>query len=241
MFDFRGWEKALESGAVTSCDLFPTGSNYTFLVHLERESGPSAEGFKAVYKPRDGEAPLWDFPSGTLYKREYAAYLLSLLLGWDLVPPSVIREGPHGTGSFQLYIEHDPSCNYFALRKSHVQELKTMACFDLVANNADRKASHCLLDSDGHVWGIDHGLTFHAMTKVRTVIWDFIGQPVPSNLLKDLKALLSDLERPEGRAREFLSLLHPEEVAALRRRINLIVERGIYPRLNPYAIPWPII
>jgi len=205
--------------------LTPAGSNYTFLVKLclgERTG-------VAIYKPRDGEAPLWDFPRGTLYKREYASYLLSQILGWHFIPATVIREGPHGIGTVQEYIEHDPKVNYHSLTAAEAPALQMVACFDLVANNTDRKSVHLLLSPDGKLWGIDHGLTFHADTKIRTVIWDFRGKLIPDHLLASLRALDASLGHPHPQLQEFLDLLQAEEVRALHRRLQWVLTEGVYP------------
>ncbi|MEE8303163.1 MAG: SCO1664 family protein, partial [Candidatus Tectomicrobia bacterium] len=151
--------KLLQRGRIVECGLIPWGSNYTFLVSMDVEEPVPLLG---IYKPRRGETPLWDFPEGTLYKREYASFLLSEALGWQLVPPTIIRKGPNGIGSVQLFMHHqDEDADYFALRQQHVREVQMMAVFDMIANNTDRKAGHCLRGEDGHIWGIDHGLTFH--------------------------------------------------------------------------------
>ena len=220
--------RLLREGEITSVILSPMGSNYTFLVNVRDDSTEC----RAVYKPRDGEAPLWDFPRGTLYKREQAAYLFSHSLGWDFIPPTVIRDGPHDVGSLQLHVEHDPRVNYFSLRESHPDALKTIACFDLAANNADRKASHCVQGPDGRVWGIDHGLTFNRMLKVRTAIWDFGGQSIPDPLLDDLSAFLEKLESPDGGVQEMVSLLDTGEVEALIQRISWLLDVREYPALR---------
>ena len=220
--------RLLQQGEIDSLELSPWGSNYTFLVTVRDDSGEC----KAVYKPRDGEVPLWDFPRGTLYIREYVAYLLSQILQWDFIPLTIIRDGPYGVGSLQLYMEHDPRINYFAIRESHCDALKTIACFDLVSNNTDRKASHCIQAPDGKIWGIDHGLTFHSVVKVRTVIWDFGDQPIPQPLLNDLHALQKKLQNPAGQVQELVSLLDKEEVAALERRIEWLLEAREYPGLG---------
>ena len=214
-------------GDISSYQLNPTGSNYTFMVEV-RLGDQTA---KAIYKPREGEAPLWDFPRGTLYKREFAAYLLSKALGWDFIPQTVIREGRHGIGSVQLYVEHDPRQNYYTITPAKPAELRTIACFDLVANNTDRKAVHLLLAPDGKVWGIDHGLTFHADTKIRTVIWDFSGEPIPEPLLASLNQLSQQLLNPQGQLKELLGLLHPEEALALQQRVNWVLREHVYPRV----------
>ena len=217
----------LRNGEITSLTLSPWGSNYTFLVHVRN----STDQCGAVYKPRAGEIPLWDFPNGTLYKREYAAYLLSRILEWDFVPPTTIRDGPHGEGSLQLLIEHDPRINYFTIRESNPEALKMIACFDLVANNTDRKASHCIEGPSGKIWGIDHGLTFHSMTKIRTVIWDFEGEAIPEPYLTDLSSILEKLKDPQGPVRELVNLLDRQEVSALAKRIAWLLDFRKYP--NP--------
>ncbi len=143
----------LSEGEFQSCELSPAGSNYTFLARL---SLGERDGL-AIYKPKDGEVPLWDFPSGTLYKREYAAYLLSEILGWDFIPLTIIRDGPYGIGSVQLFIEHDPRQNYYTLKEANADALRMIACYDMVANNTDRKAGHIITDETSKLWGIDQG------------------------------------------------------------------------------------
>ena len=223
--------QVLEHGEFVSCQLTPAGSNYTFLaqVHLGDHTCP------AIYKPRDGEAPLWDFPSGTLYQREYAAYLLSEILGWNFIPFTTVREGPYGIGSVQHYVEHDSSQNYYTLNQDgsnyagRSNELRTIACFDLVANSTDRKSNHLIVSADGKLWSIDHGLTFHADTKIRTVIWDFSGEPIPEHLLEALADLATQLENPQGRVQELLLQLCPEEAVALRERVDWVLGDRVYP------------
>ena len=217
----------IRCGEIVACQLTPAGSNYTFLARLQLGDAESL----AIYKPRDGEAPLWDFPRGTLYKREYAAYLLSQALGWDFIPFTTIRDGPYGIGSVQEFVEHDPRQNYYALTEDNYSQLKTIACFDLVANSTDRKPNHLILDHDGKLWSIDHGLTFHAETKIRTVIWDFSGENIPEHLLDGLRALAGQLEAPQGILQELVEVLPTEEVAALGRRIQWVLGEGIYPGL----------
>jgi len=194
-----------------------------------------------VYKPQRGERPLWDFPDGTLCYREVAAYHVSMALGWDVVPPTVLREGPRGVGSVQHYIEHNPDINYFALDESHAEQLRKIAAFDYITNNADRKGGHCLLDANDHVWGIDHGICFHPAPKLRTVIWDFAGQAVPQDLLNDLQRMASDLDDAKSVLRQALDkLLADVEVQALQARLRRLVHRREYPRPGPGPnYPWP--
>ncbi len=210
---------------ILSCELTPAGSNYTFLAKLRLGD---REGF-AIYKPKDGEVPLWDFPPGTLYKRECAAYLLSEILGWDFIPLTIIREGPYGIGSVQQFIEHDPKQSYYTLNEANGDALRMIACFDLVANNTDRKAGHIIEGLDGKLWGIDQALTFHADTKIRTVIWDFCGEPIPNRHLDSLRELGPQLAKPEGRVKELLELLRPEEVESLQQRLDWVLQDGAYP------------
>ena len=210
---------------ILSCELTPAGSNYTFLATLRL---CYREGF-AIYKPKDGEVPLWDFPPGTLYKRECAAYLLSEILGWDFIPLTIIREGPYGIGSVQQFVEHDPKQNYYTLNEANGDALRMIACFDLVANNTDRKAGHIIEGLDGKLWGIDQALTFHADTKIRTVIWDFCGEPIPNRHLDSLRDFGQQLATPEGRVKELLELLRPEEVESLQQRLDWVLQEGAYP------------
>ena len=227
----------LALGDMRDCRLAPTGSNYTYYATLA--DGTQRECL-VVYKPQRGEAPLWDFPDGTLYLREYAAYLLSEALGWSFVPPTVTRDGIHGIGSVQLYVEADPRANYFTLRDSYQDEMLRLCAFDAISNNADRKASHCLLDTDGRIWAIDHGITFHSQPKLRTVIWGFAGDPVPQGLLEDLRRLLEGFEEPGGLYEQFGALLRDDEVEAFRHRVEVLLERPLFPVPGPRrAVPWP--
>src|SRR5579885_804577 len=166
----------LRESDVILCESIAWGSNYNFAVLLQR----GEEQRLAVYKPERGEAPLWDFPDGTLYRRERAAYLLATDLGWRFIPPTVVRDGPRG--------------NFFTLRDSYAGEMRRMALFDAIANNAGRKGGHCLRSASGEIWGIDHGLTFHAGYKLRTVIWDYSDEPIADGLLADMRALAQRLE-----------------------------------------------
>ena len=228
----------LLEGAFGACQLIPWGSNYTFVVELTNARG---ERCLAVYKPRRGEAPLYDFPAGTLYLRERAAYLAARLLGWDFIPPTIIRTGPHGIGSLQLYIDADEHAHFFQFHHQHRSELQRMALFDLLANNADRKAGHCLLGKDGKVWGIDHGLTFHPQPKLRTVIWDFCGQPIPETLLRQLEEWRRDSQRVALFWTTLRDYLSDREIEAFLQRADALLEARLYPVLDQYRnVPRPI-
>lgn len=230
----------LGSGRIDHMELIPWGSNYTFAVIVGSEDGPRT---LAVYKPRRGEVPLRDFPSGTLYKREVAAYRLAQAIGWDIVPPTIVREdAPHGVGSLQLYVEPstEPGAQFERLRVSHQADLTRMALFDLLANNADRKGGHCLLATDGRLWGIDHGLTFSHVPKLRTVIWDPCGEPVPAALVADLAAVRADPAREQALREALAPLLSAIELEALFSRWDRLLQMPCFPSLDPYRnVPWP--
>ena len=229
----------LESGGVLAGQLVPWSSNGTFFVHLD--AGPGKH-IRAIYKPRRGERPLHDFPSGTLYKREYAAYLVSRSLGWPRIPPTVITEGPYGVGSMQLYIESDPNVTYFDLAKERRSDMLPVAVFDLLTNNADRKGGHCILGSDDAVWSIDHGLTFHHAFKLRTVMLEFWGAEIPGTTLDDLAALKNDLDSRGELAEELRSLLSDVEYDALLERMEAILREPAIPELHPGRnVPWPLV
>jgi hypothetical protein len=212
-------------------------SNYTFLARL----GPhGASGLRVVYKPARGESPLWDFDAGSLYKREVAAYELSKVLGWPRVPPTVVRrDGPHGPGAVQLFIQADGR-HFLGTNNALPDTWIRVALFDVITNNADRKSGHCLFDKDDHVWLIDHGLTFHTDQKLRTVIWDFAGQELPHDLCGDVERALIELERgPLGRT--FVTLLGGPEIRVLKRRLRGVLDgRWRFPEpTSAWSIPWP--
>jgi uncharacterized repeat protein (TIGR03843 family) len=211
----------------------PASSNGTFLVELTRDGAVG----HAVYKPLRGERPLWDFPRA-LYRREVAAYLLSEALGWGLVPLTIERDGPFGEGSLQSFVPADFAQHYFTLREdpAHHDRLKRICVFDLLANNADRKGGHCLIAADG-IYAIDNGLTFHVDPKLRTVIWDFGGEPIPDALLDDVRALLAR-DLPDALA----ALLAPDERAALLRRARALLDEATFPvDHSGMRYPWPLV
>ena len=230
----------LAGGTIELQGLMPDSSNYTFLV---RVSDGELDGL-AIYKPRRGERPLWDFPRGTLCRREAAAYQVSEALGWNLVPPTVLREAePHGLGSVQLFIDADPDIHYFSLRGNFDEVFQRIAAFDVLVNNADRKGGHILLGSDGRVWTIDHGIAFHTEPKLRTVIWEYAGDPLPEPLVEDIRALSGRLQTATDPLNDSLAeLLDPNEIAALKRRAERLVRRPIFPHPGGgRSMPWPPI
>lgn len=228
----------LKRGTVeTEHGLMRWSSNYTFLVSVTHDD----DKLLAVYKPRSGERPLWDFPEGTLCQREVATFLTSHELGWQLVPPTTLRDGPRGVGSVQFFIDHDPECNYFSFDETVLPQLMRMVAFDCIVNNADRKGGHCLLDEQGHLWGIDHGITFHSAHKLRTVIWDFAGQSIPESYLDDLDRICGAVSNTDSVFHQSLNdLLSPVEIDSFHGRIRRLLKTRRYPQPGPGPnYPWP--
>ena len=225
----------LAEGQVELLGRIPRSSNETFLVEV---SGGNDSAF-AVYKPEAGERPLSDFEPG-LYRRERAAYLLSESLGWGIVPATVIREeAPLGIGSLQRFIDCDFGEHYFTLYADVPEthgDLARIALFDYVANNTDRKSGHVLRGDDGRIWGIDHGLCFSAIFKLRTVIWDFAGDPIPDALLEDIAPLAESVPS------EVCELLDGSEVTALQRRVRRLLHEPVLPVDHTgMRYPWPLV
>ncbi|MFN8521763.1 MAG: SCO1664 family protein [Chloroflexota bacterium] len=227
----------LAAGSVQDCQSIPWSSNYTFVARICAQDQPDVYG---VYKPRRGEAPLYDFPDGTLYRRERAAYVVCEALGFGLVPPTIIRDGPYGVGSVQLLIDVDPEADFFKFKHLHTTELQAIALFDVLTNNADRKAGHCLKARDGRLWCIDHGLTFNTAPKLRTVIWDFAGEPVPARLLARLREFSRNATRTSALAEQLHALLDRREVSRFFGRIEAVLEHRVYPEMTSRrSVPWP--
>ena len=222
------------SGEIELVGRMPWSSNHTFLVQIT----DGEQCTRAVYKPERGERPLWDFPSG-LHRREAAAAVLSDALGWGIVPETIVRDGPLGEGSVQRFVEADFDQHYFTIYEdgTHAGDLRAICAFDVIANNTDRKSGHCLLGVDGRVYAIDNSLCFHVQPKLRTVIWEFGGEPVPSALLEDVARLVDD--PPAGLG----ALLDPDEVDAVRRRAERLVRSAVFPeaRAGYRHYPWPLV
>lgn len=225
-------ETPFQQGTLELKGQFMHGSNYTFLVEVTHKG----QAHPAVYKPSRGEQPLWDFPDHTLAQREVAAYLLSESLGLHIVPfTTLCTEGPYGAGSLQQYIEYDPEYHYFNFTEEDLQCLQPVVFFDLLANNADRKGGHVFFEDATHqLYAIDHGICFHEEPKLRTVLWDFSGHPIPDDLLSRLplsRNLLSELE----------PYLSPSELAAIQTRAESILQKRTFPRQprDRRAMPWP--
>jgi uncharacterized repeat protein (TIGR03843 family) len=225
---------ALEHGDITIIGRMPHSSNATFLVSVQ--CGETS--FQAIYKPLRGERPLWDFEPG-LHRREIAAYLLSQAMGINMVPPTVLREGPLGEGSLQHFIDADVEQHYFTIfeqREDLHDQLRAMCVFDIVANNTDRKAGHCLLGLDDKVWGIDHGVCFAADFKLRTVIWEFGGEPLPDHLRAAIEPLIETIPL------NIATLLSSDEVSALQERVQWLCEGGAFPiDRSGSRYPWPLV
>ena len=211
----------------------PRSTNATFLVEVTLNGA----GALAVYKPERGERPLWDFPPG-LFRRELAAYLLSEALGWGLVPLTVQREGPYGEGSLQEFVHADFTQHYFTLCEdpAHRDRLARICAFDVIANNADRKSGHCLLGPDRRVWAIDNGLCFNVDPKLRTVIWEFAGEPFPDGAREDLRRFVK-----QGVPAGLRELLDDRECEALLARAKRLAQAGRFPTEGSGDYPWPVI
>jgi uncharacterized repeat protein (TIGR03843 family) len=224
----------LTRGDITLKGRLPRSSNATFLAEVAL--GPARA--LAVYKPERGERPLWDFPPG-LFKRELAAYHLSEALGWDLVPLTIRREGPYGDGSLQAFVHADFAQHYFTLYEdpAHHARLRRLCAFDVVANNADRKSGHCLLGADGAVYAIDNGLCFNVEPKLRTVIWEFAGEPLPADVVAGLRKLAR-----HGVPKALAAWLEPDERIALLARASALLDAGRFPDGSAaHGYPWPVV
>ncbi|MFF7531446.1 SCO1664 family protein [Streptomyces bobili] len=233
---------------------------YCTVAHEGREAA-------CVYKPVAGERPLWDFPDGTLAQREVAAYEVSEATGWGLVPPTVLRDGPYGEGMCQLWIEVSPEAELLALLDAEEpgpgwkaiglaeagegrtallvhaddERLRRLAVLDAVINNADRKGGHLLPTTDGRLYGIDHGVTFNAEDKLRTLLWGWAGEPLTGEAVEVLKGLQSALEAGGTLTATLAALITPAEIDATRARVGALLESGRHPEPGGDwpAIPWP--
>lgn len=229
-----------ELGLLTAAEIdiegrMPWSSNATFRVSLMVDG---VEQGKAIYKPLRGERPLWDFEPG-LHRREVAAYRLSEAMGLRLVPPTVLRDGPLGEGSLQWYVDADHEQHYFTLyegREDLHRRLSDFAVFDIVANNTDRKSGHVLIDGSDMLWGIDHGLCFAEDFKLRTVVWEFGGEPLAEEWVEPLRQLSATVPSPVA------ELLSEPDVLAIMERAADLVHRGHLPT-DPSGrrYPWPLV
>jgi uncharacterized repeat protein (TIGR03843 family) len=230
--------KCMQSGEITMEGRFMWGSNYTFLCFIQDGN----HSLQAIYKPTRGERPLWDFPEESLAGREVAAYIISEAGGWGMVPPTVMRDdGPAGPGSFQFFVDHDPERHYFNLTQEEKEQLRPVALFDVIINNTDRKGGHIIFDNDDHIWLIDHGVCFHIQPKLRTVIWDFAGQPLAQESLQQIQALKEKLAPGQETYEQLCRYLDQQEIQAMVGRIDRLLNTKVFPHPshNRYSYPWP--
>ena len=234
----------LEFGKMDVEGLLPWSSNYTFMVRICLNN----QEVEAVYKPRRGERPLWDFAQGTLCQRERAAFLVSESLGWQLIPPTVLRQGPNGIGSVQLFIEHDPERHYFTFEGEAPfrTELQKIVLLDYLINNADRKSGHVLLEEKNketkgnRLWAIDHGICFHSENKLRTVIWEFARQPIPNELLADLINFQQLFNNDINLYNQLQTLLSKAEMIAFQNRLQeIFIQKTFRQPGSGRHYPWP--
>ena len=225
-----------EEGEMEVEGRMPYSSNATLLVTVADDAGRS---HRAIYKPGRGERPLWDFPD-QLYKREVAMYRLAAALGWDVVPPTTLAIGPLGEGSVQAFVDADFEQHYFTLHEDGVgdEDLRRLCVLDLIANNTDRKSGHCLLGRDGRIYGIDHGLSFHAQFKLRTVMWDYVGQSIAGDILASVAGFVHS-----GPPVELACLLDRLETDAMMSRAAALVDEGRFPAddTGGHRWPWPLV
>jgi uncharacterized repeat protein (TIGR03843 family) len=213
-------------------------SNATFYCRVSGADHVAA----CVYKPVAGERPLWDFPTGTLAEREVATYEVSVVTGWSIVPPTVFRDGPAGPGMVQLWIDADESVELSRfMRRRDLEQLRNIAVFDVVVNNADRKGGHLLPTPDGHIWGVDHGLTFSVEDKLRTVLWQWAGDRVLAEECGVLRRLAAELDGALGE--RLAELLTGREVRRTKRRVDELLATGHHPEPGDGwpPVPWPPI
>ena len=224
----------LTCGEISLVGRMPRSSNATFLVEVQH--GDSS--VRGIYKPLKGERPLWDFAPG-LHRREVAAYKLSEHLGFDIVPVTVLRDGPYGEGSLQWFVEHDATEHYFTILEKKPEchdQLRRICAFDIVANNTDRKSGHCLLAPENKIWAIDHGVCFAADFKLRTVMWEFGGEELPEEIITAIAPLADTVPL------DVASLLDDDEVTALQERTQWLLEGGHFPiDQSGTRYPWPLV
>ncbi len=229
--------RALRDGELEVLGRLPGSSNQALVVLVHHPD--LAEPFHAVYKATLAERPLFDFPIGTLARREVAAFLVSEATGWGIVPPTVLRDGPYGVGMIQQWIHADPAVDLVAMVVEDDPRLRRMAVFDAIVNNTDRKGGHLLPMPDGHVYGVDHGVTFSVEPKLRTVLWGWVGLPFDDEELEVLERVRAELRG--DLAAGLGELLDPAEVTATKRRVASLLRFRRFPRPNPDwpSIPWP--
>ena len=233
--EIEGFLHDLSHGSLSISGRLVDASNATLYATCEVKE----RTLTCIYKPIAGERPLWDFPDGTLANREYLTFLLSHWLGLHLVPPTVLRDGPYGTGMVQLWIDIDESVDLMEFFKEDHPELRKIALLDLITNNTDRKIGHLIPTVDGRVFGCDHGVTFHEEDKLRTVLWQWSSEAFSESELEILRlaALLLGAEKRDV----VLGLIEEEELEAALNRIDRALKAGTFPEPSEDwpAVPWP--
>lgn len=233
--EIEGFLHDLSHGSLSISGRLVDASNATLYATCEVKE----RTLTCIYKPIAGERPLWDFPDGTLANREYLTFLLSHWLGLHLVPPTVLRDGPYGTGMVQLWIDIDESVDLMEFFKEDHPELRKIALLDLITNNTDRKIGHLIPTADGRVFGCDHGVTFHEEDKLRTVLWQWSSEAFTEGELEILRlaALLIGAEKRDV----VLGLIEEEELDAALSRIERALKAGTFPEPSEDwpAVPWP--
>lgn len=227
-------EKLMSEGTLTVTGRLVDASNATLY-------GTIVEGedeVRVIYKPVAGERPLWDFPDGNLAQREYAAFLVSEIGGWNLVPLTILRDGPFGIGMVQQWIDIDESVDLALFYREDYESLRAMALFDAVVNNTDRKIGHLIPSPDGKLFGCDHGVTFHEEDKLRTVLWQWASQKLSERELEQLRKLRQSLISEE---KLFTSLISAIEFKALLGRVDRLIDEKTFPEPSDEwpAVPWP--
>jgi hypothetical protein len=232
----------LRDGSIEVLGRIMGSSNNALFVRVTRVCDEPAppQILEAVYKPTIGERPLDDFPDGTLTRREVAAWHVSEAIGWDIVPPTILREGPFGEGMLQAFVEPDDAVDVVQLVVEGDARLRRMATFDAVVNNTDRKGGHILpVDGGRHVHGVDHGVCFSTVPKLRTVLWAWRGEPFTPDETAGLERVRDALDGELGVT--LRGLLRRSEVTATLRRVDGLLSRGRFPMPSPTwpAVPWP--
>jgi hypothetical protein len=229
----------LNNGVLTVTGRLVDASNATLYAMCSVKSSGEDREFPCIYKPIAGERPLWDFPDGSLANREYLTFLVSHWLNLHLVPPTILRDGPYGTGMVQKWIDIDPNIDLLDFYHGNDPKLRRLALLDIIANNTDRKIGHLIPIEGGHLYGCDHGVTFHVDDKLRTVLWQWAG----TQFTNEEKALLNQARKLfTGEKSEIIAgLIDEDEIDATVSRIDRALSEQSFPIPNPDwpAVPWP--
>lgn len=229
---------SMKKGELSVTGRLVDASNATLFGTIRGSEESNVEEIRVIYKPIAGERPLWDFPDGNLAHREYAAFLVSEIAGWNLVPTTILRDGPFGPGMVQQWIDIDEKVDLALYYKKDEPLLRQLALFDAVINNTDRKIGHLLPTVDGKLLGCDHGVTFHHEDKLRTVLWQWAGSALADSEVVQLRALLEELHSREALFRELITEM---EMQALFHRVERLISQGTFPEPSDEwpAVPWP--